>query len=223
MHSPFRSESDVFRGALLVLAGATIAVLVGWLTDAAWGGLIAGLLVGLAAGLTIRAGRGSIPEALSVADTGRDEVHRILVLANQTVEGPDLMAAIDAHSSAYARTEVLVVSPSIPVTRLQLITSDTDSARHEAFERLERSLRTLRDAGYEVDGLRGDEDPLQAAADALHGFAADEVIVSTLPPGRSRWLERDIVGRLRERVSLPVTHVTSPLAAEPEGAATGAA
>ncbi len=67
--------------------------------------------------------------------------------------------------------------------------------------------------------MRGDEDPVQAAADALHDFPADEVIVSTLPPGVSRWIERDVVGALRERVRVPVAHVTA--AAGGSGARSG--
>jgi hypothetical protein len=104
---------------------------------------------------------------------------------------------------------VLVISPSVPATRLQLIASDTDAARHEAQERLERSLAALGAAGISASGMRGDEDPVQAAADALHHYAADEIIVSTLPPGASRWIERDVVGALRERVDVPVAHVTA--------------
>jgi hypothetical protein len=38
-------------------------------------------------------------------------------------------------------------------------------------------------------------------------FAADEVVISTLPPGQSNWLETGIVKRLREELDIPVTHV----------------
>jgi hypothetical protein len=209
MHSPFRSESDVFKGALLVLSGIAAAVIIGALTDASWGGIAAGILIGIAIGLTIRAGRGSLPDRLEPARSPGDGAHRVLVLANQTVEGEALMAEVKARSGAHERLEVLVVSPSVPSSRLKLIASDTDAARHEAQERLERSLAALGGAGISARGVRGDEDPVQAAADALHDFPADEIIVSTLPPGASRWIERDVVGALRERVDVPVAHVTA--------------
>ena len=38
--------------------------------------------------------------------------------------------------------------------------------------------------------------------DALRRFPADEVIISTHPPGRSNWLERDVVERARERFDI---------------------
>jgi hypothetical protein len=40
-------------------------------------------------------------------------------------------------------------------------------------------------------------------------FAADEVIISTYPPGRSHWLERDLVERTRAVHPVTVTHVVS--------------
>jgi GABA permease len=47
--------------------------------------------------------------------------------------------------------------------------------------------------------------------DGLRMFGADEVIVSTHPPGRSNWLERDVVRRAREHLDVPITHVVVDL------------
>ncbi len=63
MHSPFRSESDVFKGALIVVCGIAASVTIGALTDASWGGIAAGVFIGIAIGLTMRAGRGSLPRS----------------------------------------------------------------------------------------------------------------------------------------------------------------
>ena len=222
MHSPFRSESDVFTGALLVLSGIAAAVLIGALTDASWGVAAAGILVGIGLAMLFRAGRGSLPERLEPARSPGDGAHRLLVVANQTVEGEALMAEIKARSEHHGRLEVLVVSPSLPSSRLKLLASDTDAARREADERLQRSLAALAAAGIAARGFRGDEDPVQAAGDALSSFPADEIVVSTLPPGASRWIERGVVGALRERVDVPVAHVTAGAAA-PGGSAAGQA
>ena len=59
--------------------------------------------------------------------------------------------------------------------------------------------------------------------DALRLFPADEVIISTHPPGRSNWLEHDVVNRAQERFDLPVTHVVVDLERERESAASGCA
>ena len=69
-------------------------------------------------------------------------------------------------------------------------------------------MTSLRETGIDARGEIGDADPLAAIADALAVFLADEVMVSTHPPGRSHWLERDLVGRARER-HVTVTHVVS--------------
>jgi hypothetical protein len=68
--------------------------------------------------------------------------------------------------------------------------------------------------GLRARGEVGDSDPNVAIEDALRTFPADEVIISTHPPDRSRWLERGVVQRARDDVELPVTHVVVDLEAE---------
>jgi GABA permease len=68
--------------------------------------------------------------------------------------------------------------------------------------------------GFKATGDIGDGDPVQAMEDGLRVFGADEVIVSTHPPGRSHWLERDVVERARERFDVPITHVVVDLERE---------
>ena len=62
-------------------------------------------------------------------------------------------------------------------------------------------------------GEIGDGDPLQALEDALREFPADEIVVSTHPPGRSHWLEQGVVENARMRFDVPVTHVVVDLEA----------
>jgi hypothetical protein len=192
---------------MVMLVGVAAAVLVGAVTDASWGGIVAGVLIGVAIGWLIRSGSGSLPESFVPAPAPGDGVHRVLVLANRTVEGPELMSRIGGLARSHKDLELLVVSPSLPGSRLQLIASDTDAARLEADRRLRRSLDTLSASGIRARGVTGDEDPVQAAIDSLHRFAADEVIVSTLPPGASKWIERGVVESLQSRLPIPVSHV----------------
>ena len=65
----------------------------------------------------------------------------------------------------------------------------------------------MRAVGVDATGEIGDGDPLQAIEDALRTFRADELVVSTFPRGRSKWLEHGVVERARERFDLPLTHV----------------
>lgn len=54
-----------------------------------------------------------------------------------------------------------------------------------------------------------DADPLQAIEDAFRQFTPVEIVISTYPPERSNWLERNVVDRARERYDITVTHIVS--------------
>jgi len=72
----------------------------------------------------------------------------------------------------------------------------------------------VEEAGLKVRGEVGDSDPNVAIEDVLHQFPADEIVISTHPPERSRWLEHGVVQRARDEINLPVTHVVVDLEAE---------
>ncbi len=91
--------------------------------------------------------------------------------------------------------------------------SDDDAARAAAQRRLETSLAQLAREGVDARGEVGDGDPLQAMEDALRTFGADEIVISTHPPGRSNWLERNVVEQARGRYDVPITHVVVDLEA----------
>jgi hypothetical protein len=130
---------------------------------------------------------------------------RILVVANATVGGENLFRWIDERSRGRP-ARVLVLCPALN-SRLRHWASDEDGARAAAARRLAACLERLGRAGIDASGAIGDADPLQAIEDALRIFAADEMIISTHPPDRSNWLERDVVARARRRFSVPIEHV----------------
>jgi hypothetical protein len=142
---------------------------------------------------------------------------RVLVVANETVGGSELLAELKQHAQG-RKAEVLVVVPALN-TPLKHWVSDEDGARAAASERLEASLEAMRAAGMKATGEIGDGDPIQAIEDALRTFAPDELVISTHPEGRSNWLERNVVERAKERFDLPVTHVVVDLSAAGDAAA----
>ena len=108
-----------------------------------------------------------------------------------------------------------MVVPALTSSPLEHWASDVDAALAEARRRLEDSLRAMQSAGLAARGEVGDHhEPNAALEDALRYFAADEVIISTHPPQKSRWLERGVVDRARREVPLPITHVVVDLEAE---------
>ena len=129
----------------------------------------------------------------------------ILVIANETVDGAVLHEAI-RYRARNVDTDVLVVAPTLN-SRVRHWFSDEDGARAAAGERLECCLDRLVQTGIHAKGRIGDADPLQAIADALHLFPADELVIATHPEPRSHWLARNVVGRARAKFDLPVLHV----------------
>jgi hypothetical protein len=98
-----------------------------------------------------------------------------------------------------------------------------DQAIEDARKRLEQSLRTMEAAGLNARGEIGDHhEPDASIEDALRVFPANEVIISTHPPEKSRWLEHGVVERARKEIPLPVTHVVVDLEAEAAAASSAA-
>jgi hypothetical protein len=144
--------------------------------------------------------------------SGPSDRKRILVVANETVAGRALRGEI-VNRAEGADVDFLVVCPALN-SPLRHWTSDEDRARERAQERLESSLAELSAEGIEARGEVGDADPLQAMEDALRTFGADEIIISTHPPGRSNWLEKNVIAHAHERFDLPITHVVVDLERE---------
>ena len=129
-----------------------------------------------------------------------------LVVGNQTLESSTLAAAI-AERAGQGATTFHVVVPATPIKRG--LTWDEDEAREVARERLEAMLARLRALAVEVTGEIGAPDPIEAVEDAIRGREVDEILLSTLPPGISRWLGQDVPTRLKGSVLVPVVVVTA--------------
>jgi nucleotide-binding universal stress UspA family protein len=216
MINPLRSEEDAFRFTLIIAALVSPVVLAGILFSTAAALVVAGgVVVGVLIGLFVLKRNEPKEKMLLGQRRGRDRQRRILVLANETLGGFALRREI-THRMAGEAAEVYVVCPALNVSKLKHWVSDEDEARRQAQERLKEVLARLRREGVDVRGDIGDADPVQAMEDALRLFPADEAIISTHPPGRSNWLERDVVERSRQRFPLPVSHVVVDLEHERE-------
>jgi hypothetical protein len=119
----------------------------------------------------------------------RERAH-VLVIANQTVLGEPLLAAIRERGA------------SGPVDFTILIPADAEGAGR----RLREVCARMGAEGINASGHLGDPDPVVAAQNVMHEEQLDEVIVSTFPEASSGWLRRDVVGRIKS-LGKPVTHV----------------
>jgi hypothetical protein len=115
----------------------------------------------------------------------------VLVVANVTATSEELLEALRERSDSGACRFTLVMPGS-------------------GREQLESSLARMREAGLEnVEGRVGDPDPVVAVMDIWDPMKFDDIVVSTLPTGSSRWMGLDLPHRLEKLTSVPVRHVVS--------------
>jgi hypothetical protein len=128
----------------------------------------------------------------------------LLVVANVTAGSDELIDCLKDRAGRGACQFTLVMPSTGPETR----------------ERLDSALERMRAAGLDhVEGRIGDPDPVVAVMDTWDPMKFDEIVVSTLPTGSSRWLGLDLPHRLEKLTSVPVRHVVSqpPRAEVPAG------
>jgi len=216
MHNPLRSEAEMFRLVVIIGLAAVPVIVIGLAAGPEWGAIVLGVELGIGLGLIWQGSRGREAHEAEVTRSD-DDVHRILVVANETVGGKTLLDELRARSQG-RKAEIFVVVPAIASSRLQHLAHDVDDAIAEARTRLDSSLAAMSAAGLNARGEVGDHhDPNAAIEDALREFPADELVISTHPPERSKWLESGVVERAREDVPLPLTHVVVDLEAEDSG------
>jgi hypothetical protein len=117
----------------------------------------------------------------------------ILVVANRTALSAGLDEALRARLADGPATFTLVV----PVGRAA-----------EARQQTEVLASGLRDAGFDVTrAVAGDTDPLRAVLEVYNPADFDEIIVSTLPAWKSRWLKSGLPQRIERHTGALVRHV----------------
>jgi hypothetical protein len=220
VRNPVRSEADAFHiaygsaaviGASLVL-GALVAPLVG---VALFAGAVAGAFVWEVATKDPDR-RQPLREAIADGRRAAAPGRRVLVVANRTLASDALRAELSRRAQEGA--ELRVVAP-ILASRVHYIASDIDQELRDAGERLRDALAWTRAEGLQATGKVGDPNvALGAIEDELRLSGADEVVISTHPPGQSNWLETGIVERLREELDIPVTHLIVDRDRTPTGA-----
>ena len=132
----------------------------------------------------------------------------VLVVAHQTAATRPLLDAVRERAQRSPARFHLVV-PRQP-HGMHKVVDPLEAGEDEARHVLDDALPKLSQAaGHEVTGSLGDPEPLMAIQDAINLGEYDEVIISTLPLGISRWLKLDLVSKARA-LGLPVTHVLAP-------------
>src|ERR1700758_3704240 len=136
------------------------------------------------------------------------EPAHVLVVAHQTAATPGLLDAVRERAQRGPATFHLVVPQQ--AHGMHKVVDPQDAGADEAQRVLEGALPKLSDAaGQSVTGSVGDSEPLMAIQDAVNLGHYDEIIISTLPLGISRWVKLDLISKAKG-LGLPVTHVAAP-------------
>jgi steroid delta-isomerase-like uncharacterized protein len=139
---------------------------------------------------------------------GGGEMPKYLIVAHQTALSPELQRKVSGLIAQDPSAEFAVLVPELPGAPLtwEGETVDVAGQRAEAAKAvLEEKVgaRVFRTAA-------GVSDPLQAIADELQVHPGyDTLVISTLPPGVSRWLGLDLVHRAGRKFVIPVIHVVA--------------
>ncbi|HWD65258.1 MAG TPA: hypothetical protein VG405_08790 [Solirubrobacteraceae bacterium] len=122
----------------------------------------------------------------------------VLVVANVTASSEELLAALSRLAEGTTSQFTLLV-PATPFA----------GGREAAQSALDMALSRLREAGLAVAGQLGDPDPCLAVSEIWNPREYDEIVVSTLPLGSSKWLHAGLPERIGRLTGAPVTHVVS--------------
>jgi hypothetical protein len=140
-----------------------------------------------------------------------DEPHVVLVVANETLVGDELIVAVHRRAARGPIRAVVVAPVSEPVAGYVVY---EDSRRAAAGRRLDRTVEAFRAAGIPAHGGVFSAGPLDAVKDILAQERIDELIVSTHPEEKSGWLRRNLMDEIRKAAGdRPVEHVVADVAA----------
>ena len=123
----------------------------------------------------------------------------VLVVANVTANSDELLEELRRRAEA-GPTRFTLLVPA---------TGGTRGGRAAAKEQLDAATARMREAGLDVAGKVGDPDPVAAVHELWDPKEFDEIVISTLPTGSSRWLRIDLPHRVERLTGVPVTHVLS--------------
>jgi hypothetical protein len=128
-------------------------------------------------------------------DAIRWDLIHTLVVATQTVAAPDLVERLKERAAASPH-RYTIVCPSAD-----------DVSEREIVRDLASTLAALYRAEIDATGQPMSPDPFKAVKNAIEHYRIDEVLISTFAGESSRWLEEDLVGRVREITEKSVEHI----------------
>lgn len=135
---------------------------------------------------------------------------RYLVVAHQTATSSELLQRLLELTTDDPHAAFTLLVPASPVTHL--LVWEEGETQAVAQNRAREAKALFESSGLDVvRTLVGDGSPLLAIGDELrrHPYEYDVIVLSTLPPGISRWLRLDVYNQAERKFNLPVIRVVA--------------
>jgi hypothetical protein len=123
------------------------------------------------------------------------EVNHTLVVASKTVAAPDLVSRLKERAAGHPHRYTIICPRSESVTESEIVRD------------LAATLAELYRADIDATGQPMSPDPFHAVQNAIEHYRIDEVLISTFAGETSRWLEGDLIGKVREITDKQVEHL----------------
>jgi hypothetical protein len=123
------------------------------------------------------------------------EVNHTLVVATKTVAAPDLVSRLKERAAGHPHRYTIICPRSESVSEAEIVGD------------LAATLAELYRAEIDATGQPMSPDPFHAVQNAIEHYRIDEVLISTFAGETSRWLEGDLIGKVREITDKQVEHL----------------
>ncbi|MBS1677601.1 MAG: hypothetical protein JST08_09460 [Actinobacteria bacterium] len=131
-------------------------------------------------------------------DAIRLDLSHVLVVATKTVHAADLVERLKERAAGRPHRYTIICPRSQEVPEEQVIRD------------LAATLADLYRVDVDATGLPiSSDEPFEAVRNAIEHYRVDEILISTFAGEESRWLQSDLLGRVREITDKPVSHVES--------------
>jgi hypothetical protein len=128
-------------------------------------------------------------------DAIRWDLIHTLVVATKTVAAPDLVNRLKERAADRPHRYTIICPRADDVSEAEIVRD------------LASTLAELYRADIDATGQPMSPDPFQAVKNAIEHYRIDEVLISTFAGESSRWLEEDLIGRVREITEKQVEHI----------------
>ena len=121
----------------------------------------------------------------------------VLVVANETLTSQALIDEVRSRNAD-------------GLWSFELVAPVGDDDREVVQRRLATTLAILAGHGVAATGRVAEGDVVDVATEAARESDPNEIVVATLPLSQSRWMQRDVVDRIRKAATAPIAHVVVP-------------